>query len=37
MFDVGPVFLTGEARFNVIIAEESANALFLGLGAGMKF
>ena len=37
MYDVGPVFLTGELRFNMIMAEESANALFIGVGAGMPF
>ena len=37
MYDLGPVFVSGEARFNVIMAEESLNALFIGLGAGMTF
>ena len=37
MFDVGPVFISGEARFNIIFAEETASALFIGGGVGATF
>jgi len=38
LLDVGPVFLSAEARVNVILATgQSQSALFLGVGAGMVF
>jgi len=37
LYDVGAVFLAGEVRFNAIMAEETATALFIGVGAGMTF
>ena len=37
LYDVGPVFLSLGVRYNAIMTEVSATALFLGVGAGMTF
>jgi hypothetical protein len=37
LFDLGMLFLSGELRYEIIFAEETQSALFIGAGAGMAF